>query len=339
MQVISRQFLPTTTRSVHASTIEFWNNHPVFSWFGGTQEGGHDTAIYVYNLQNKEDYVVVGDRDTMPRWNPILFAFNEKLFLFEKIGQFCDRWQTFIHEISEWDSNIPSKQIRATAQILPAGLNGPVKTKPLLTKNGNIVCGSSVETFCDWTSYFEFYNIEKDKWVYVDRSDPINLINKVRYTHPLSGRQSISLGLIQPAMWEQDNKLNSFFRSSSGLDVIYYCNSKYKNGVAKHLSKDPQKTNLKNPNSGIDVVFYNNRLFLVSNPSSLYRFPLVIQEIKLVNGLFEIKDEVIINDNIDENSSCISQELSYPYMVENEGKLHLVYTYGRTKIEYCVIEI
>ena len=49
--------------------------------------------------------------------------------------------------------------------------------------------------------------------------------------------------------------------------------------------------------------------------------------------------KLIIKDEVTEKNPFISPELSYPYMVEQEGKLHLVYTYGRTRIEYIVIEL
>ena len=47
MEIISREFLNTETRTCHASTIEFHKNHPVFAWFGGTKEGLPDSTIYI----------------------------------------------------------------------------------------------------------------------------------------------------------------------------------------------------------------------------------------------------------------------------------------------------
>jgi predicted neuraminidase len=150
MKVVDRKFLRTPTRSVHAATIEFWDDKPVIAWFGGYREGSEDVSIYINNLHGKDELTVPKDR--MPRWNPILFAYDDRLHLFEKAGIFCDRWQTFIHDATDWDEHTPEKQIREECYTLPAGMNGPVKTKPVLDHQGNIVCGSAVETFSDWTS-------------------------------------------------------------------------------------------------------------------------------------------------------------------------------------------
>lgn len=335
MEIVNRRFLNTSTASVHASTIEFWKDYPVFAWFGGSREGANDVSIYINNLNNDGKNIIIGNRDVTPRWNPILFAFNDKLWLFEKAGVFCDRWQTFIHNITDWDNDIIEKEIRSKCQILPAGLNGPVKTKPVVGSfigGKEICCGSSVETFCDWTSYIESYEI-KNEWEFSKRSRPLIVKDKVSFINPYSGRSSVSLGIIQPTLWIQDGYVNAFFRSSHGLNKIYYCCG---------TSEDPVPTNLPNPNSGIDVVCFNERIFLVSNPSTSFRNPLVIQEIKKINNSeWKIIDEIIIREKINESDKkrCFSEELSYPYMVEHDGKLHLTYTYGRSRIEYCVILI
>jgi predicted neuraminidase len=184
-----------------------------------------------------------------------------------------------------------------------------------------------------------------DEWEIKGRTNPIAVEEKFGYIQ--NGRSGVTLGIIQPALWldkldahhneyEDMDGINAFFRSSNGLPHLYYA---YVLGGEVH---GPFKTNLPNPNSGVDVVQHDGRLFLVSNPSSILRNPLVIQEIKKISDTeWEVIDEVVIRKSIEEEDikACISQELSYPYMVENDGKLHLVYTYGRSRIEYCIISI
>jgi predicted neuraminidase len=340
MEINNRRFLPTPTRSVHASTIEFWNDHPVFAWFGGSREGSEDVAIYLHNLNDEEKTITLGNRDGFPRWNPILYKHDDTLFMFEKIGAFCDRWQTFVHDITDWDENTTEKEKRATAQVIPAGLNGPVKTRPVevMSEDGEcednrlVVCGSAVETFFDWTSYFEYYQIEDGEWKFVKRSKPLEVKQKVSYRNPFNGRTQNSLGIIQPAMWTEDNNIHSFFRSSGGLDHVFYYDNE--------SSGDPVPTNMNNPNSGVDVAEVGDRLFIVMNPSPIERVPLVVREIERFseNG-FKTVNEIEIRSKIDDDDTCISRELSYPYMVEHNGQLHLVYTYGRSKIEYVVIDV
>ena len=128
--------------------------------------------------------------------------------------------------------------------------------------------------------------------------------------------------------------MHAFFRSSRGLGKIYHsCRwTKEVDGVDEWSS--PALTNFENPNSGVDTIYHNDRLFLVYNPSSEQRSPLVIAEL---DEDFCIVDELVVEEKVKEGT--YSQELSYPYMVEKNNKIHLVYTYGRCTIEYVTIEI
>jgi len=338
MEIIHREFLPSDTRSVHASTIEIWNGHPVLAWFGGSREGEGDVSIYIYNLNNKKDIIKLGDTDVVPRWNPILVNLGEKIILFEKVGVFCDRWATFIHDITNWDSNTTQKEIRHNQIVLPAGLNGPVKSRPLI-KDGIMYCGSSFETIYDWTSYIEEYEIDNGQLIFKNRSKPLIEKEKIIYSNHRSGKTERSLGIIQPTLWSQDDKLYAFFRSSNGLNTIYfseYLRSEWSNPIA---------TNFPNPNSAVDVATCNGDLYLAWNPNPHDRFPLMVSKIrrKGKSSAFEVEDEICISNDLDYDNfykkGCNSPELSYPYLTENDGKLHLTYTWGRKLIEHCVIKV
>jgi len=332
MKVVDRCILNSKTKSVHASTIEFWNGHPVFSWFGGSKEGAQDVALYIENLHGNGNVLSTGNNDATPRWNPILFSHEGELYLFEKAGIFCDRWQTIIHNLTETKEGATGTEIRKGCQILPAGLNGPVKTRPVI-HNGEIICGSSVETFCDWASYMETYQVKGGQWVFKGRSNPIF---PERKAYDYYGNQRVSLGIIQPAIWKDESGLHSVFRSSRGLDNIFYSK-----GEDSCSWSTPMETKLPNPNSGIDVATIGNRAFLVYNPDNRFRMPLNIAEIRVGNGEIEVVDEITVTKEIHDvvDIQTFTDELSYPYMIAYEGRLHLVYTVGRTKIEYVVVEI
>ncbi|MFA5313827.1 MAG: exo-alpha-sialidase [Methanomassiliicoccales archaeon] len=325
------QFPKRKPQSVHAASVEFLeDDEPYFACFGGIREGTPDVAIYVHH---KGKNIIIGAEDDIPRWNPILFNLNEKLYLIEKKGLFCDRWQTQIHDLTNVDF---SKGISWKSNIIniPAGLNAAVKTKPIIV-NGLIYCGSSVETMWDWTSYVEVYS---DLFDYKFRSKPLTVAKK-RYTS-FCGTQNLTQGIIQPSLWYDGVKMHAFFRSSKGLGYIYHsvCDSddqltgQYFNGWSK-----PKATELENPNSGIDTVFYKDRLFLVYNPNKFVRMPLMVSQ--LDSNSFAVEDSLEVTKAASVEDGILTGELSYPYMVERDGKLHLVYTYGRTKIEYVVIEI
>ena len=324
MKIVDQSFIPVPTQSAHASTIAFYKGSPVVSWFGGFQEGDPSCAIYVWSAANPDSQTIIGDKDQMPRWNPILFPYEDKLYLFTKAGIFCDRWQTFVYELDE-DMNIVK-----SPQLLPAGLNGPVKTKPIF-HNYFVYCGSSVETAFDWTSYIERYKVEDGEFRLFDRSLPLTA-EKLK----MSGfNNRLTNGIIQPSLWVDDEEMmHAFFRASRGLGYIYY--SKRELVHNEFVWTPPAPTKLRNPNSGVDTVFYDGRLFLVYNPSTEMRAPLSVVEL---DKDFNIIDTLVIREKVESNDITISGELSYPYMIEQNGQLHLTYTYGRSKIEYVVIDI
>lgn len=335
MKIIDRKFLNTQTYSVHAASIAFFKGEPVFAWFGSdVMEGSSDTAIYVQykdKVQKIKDYEIA-------HWNPVLFVVEDRLFLSYKIGRFCDCWQTIIAEITNLDGFMESGA--CAKQIIPAGLNFCTKTKPLVLGN-KIYCGSSVETFMDWSACVEMYSFEFGKFSFLYRSPPLGIKND----GILDFRKNGSLkpkGVIQPTLWMDDSgclddlngsPINMLFRSC-GLDNKIYVS----NGFV-----EPKPTSLPNPNSSVDVVYYNKNLYLASNPSETSRNKLVVQKIEededgnWENGTagvggFRIRDTLVISEKE-------GQEYSYPFMVENNGLLHLVYTHQRTKIEYVKIEV
>jgi len=328
MKIIHREFLPVQTKTVHAATVEFFNDTPYFSWFGGAREGDTSSSIYLYTPS--KDLKIMGNKDLVPRWNPILFNYEDRLHLFVKAGEFCDRWQTYVYDLSEWDDFDPHYN-----QILPAGLNGPVKTRPIVIKDDFVLCGSSVETMWDWTSYMEKYWVRKDHnptWDFVDRSNPIT-VDKQYYFHP-SGKKVRTQGIIQPSLWEdKDGTVHAFMRSSYGLGKIYHshCTHLIENDWSK-----AEPTEFDNPNSGVDTVYHNDSLYLVHNPSISNRKPLVVSKL---DDEFNEVDRLVVESEVRIEDRTYSYELSYPYMIENKGLLHLVYTYGRSRIEYVTISM
>lgn len=333
MKIIDRKFLNVSTRTCHAGTIAFHNNEAVFGWFGGKQEGLPDSSIYI---QYKDEVKSLGKRILAAYWNPILFTIEDELFLAYKVGKFCDSWQTFILNITDIE-NIEDLN-KVERQIIPAGLNFCVKTKPI-EKDGLIYCGSSVETSFDWTSFIETYRYKDDKFEHVSRSRPLTVEkNAYEYESIYYGQvRTLTQGIIQPSLWKDDKgKLHAFFRSSRGLEKTYYSCYQidyYENYGGKWTS--PVPTRFPNPNSGIDTLYKNGRLFFVCNPNKTYRYPLVLKEL---DDDFNDIEDLTIQEKVSTEDDTLSSELSYPYMVENNDKIHLVYTYGRSKIEYLTIE-
>jgi len=339
MEIIDRKFLDVETPTCHASSIAFHKDAPVFAWFGGRREGLPDSSIYV---QYKGKVKSLGKTVNVAHWNPILFTIKDELFLSYKIGEFCDRWQTYIINITDIENIKDLNKVKK--QIIPSGLNFCVKTKPIV-KDNLIYCGSSVETIFDWTSYIEIYSYRNNEFKYVSRSRPLIVEKKTyEYEHSLYGKiRTKTLGVIQPTLWmDKDNYLHAFFRSSRGLGKIYYAVDKG-DGDGDSAWTDPEPTDFDNPNASIDVVYIkdegtvlplNHKIFLVHNPSSTYRYPLVLKEL---NEKFDVIEELVIEKET--KGKVYTPELSYPFLIEYNKQLHLTYTHGRSKIEYCAIKI
>jgi len=339
MKIIDRKFLNTVTKTCHASTLTYYKDKPIFAWFGGEKEGLPDSAIYIQN-GNEGILHTIGTNDMVTRWNPILFTHNDNIYLFTKAGEFCDRWQTSLFQISDLINGQNIRQL--PCQLIPAGLNGPVKTKPIIDEvTGLMYCGSSVETRQDWTAYIEVFSLASDgslKFEY--RTKPLT-VPKVEY-NTMYGTKRLSAGIIQPSLWvDSERQIHAFFRSSTGLGKVYYSSSKL---VEDNSFNDFEWTtpraieHLDNPNSGVDTMFYKDKLYLVYNPDQTYRNPLLLVELDYKDN-FKIIDTLEITKEILPEEHTYTLELSYPYLIENKGNLELTYTYGRSKIEHVRIEI
>ena len=340
MKITDRTFLKTPTPSVHAATIAFFEDEPCFSWFGGSREGASDVAIYYQRGLDNDSLGTWGSNDNAPRWNPVLFTHDNKLFLFAKLGTFCDRWQTVLFDVTSATDEYSFGKCTTSMNIIPAGLNGPVKTKPIIIGD-TVYCGSSVETVIDWASYIEKFNYtggENSKFDFIHRSVPLVVPKRIIETRKGA---SYSKGIIQPSLWydEDGSILHSFFRSSTGLGSIYHAWSDLE--YDEEIWTEPKPTSLPNPNSGMDTVLIGDRLFVCSNPSATHRWPLVVDEISMLEyyetGEFNVKDTLVITEELEKTYT--NRELSYPYMVENNGKLHIVYTHCRKQIEYVEVEV
>ncbi len=155
------------------------------------------------------------------------------------------------------------------------------------------------------------------------------------------GAKRQSLGIIQPTIWIEgetyEERYKALFRSSHGLNTIYYSEST--NGISW---TKPLKTNLPNPNSSINVLYIDGEIYLAYNPTKETRYPLNIVKLlqKDNSPEFEIIDEVlhIVDMHTGKDGNPVF-EFSYPYMINVDREIHLVYTHSRNFIEHIVVEI
>lgn len=147
-QVLEHQHIFTPKRyfrQCHASTIcRLPDGSFGVAWFGGSHEKAPDVAIWFSKKTNEgwSEPVKVADDKDIPCWNPVLFAQENQVLLFYKVGQEISRWQTMI-KIS-----LDSGETWSEAKELVKGDfggRGPVKNKCILLADGSILAPASTE--------------------------------------------------------------------------------------------------------------------------------------------------------------------------------------------------
>lgn len=194
-------------------------------------------------------------------WSPVLHkGLNGELTLFFRVGKDPR------HTISLFKRSFDRGLSWSKEEILPAGIVGPTKTKPLIDKEGNIICGSSIEvgapedalkaTAC-WIEI-----LSDHKW---SKHGPLEIPEK-------------RFGAIEPALFfTEDGTLKLLCRDRShriGAEGWIWTAESHDRG--KTWSKLSQ-TALSNPDSGIDVLTLpNHHILLFYNNSPTKRYPLSV---------------------------------------------------------------
>ena len=318
----SRSFIFDTApfAACHASTIvQLKNGQFRAAWFGGTAEGKPDVAIWSsYTVHGvwTAPAVLVRERG-VPTWNPVLFhSKTGRLWLYYKFGP-SYTWWTAGRLYSDDDGAHWS-----TPQHLPAGLLGPIRTKPLLEPNGNLISGSSVESYGSWAVWIERSTDNGFTWT---TAGPVEL-QPVPQTS-LGPADITPYGIIQPtviALGPGDLRL--YARSSAQIGSIVVADS-HDDGRSWSPA---HRLSLPNPNSGIDVVkLKDGRVVLIYNHTTTGRTPLnlaVSRDGEHFRDFYALETE--------------PGEFSYPAMIQgSDGNLHITYTWKRRKIRYVVFPL
>lgn len=306
----------------HASTIVETPNGLVAAWFGGTREKHPDVGIWVarhtadgwtrpLEVANGIQYGrPVGPPHRHPTWNPVLFQYpNGPLHLYFKCGPSPSTW---------WGMRTGSAdhgRTWSTPIRLPDQIDGPVRNKPILLKNGTLLSGSSTE-FDGWRLHFEF---TADLGHTYSRTEAINDGKKV--------------GAIQPTLLVHPNgHIQALNRNQNGQGGIISTMSK-DNGVSWSPLRE---LNLPNPNSGIDAVtLKDGRFLLVYNHT--HRRGVFPQSRSMLNV-------AVSDDGINWQAACTLEkeersEFSYPAVIQSDdGMVHATYTWKRTRIKHVTID-
>lgn len=195
-------------------------------------------------------------------WNPVLTKTAEgKIILFYRVG-YDPR-----HTISLSKYSLDGGINWSEAEILPAGIVGPTKSKPIFDPDGNMLCGSSVEvgspdddlkaTAC-WIEILSNDN----RW---SKYGPIEIPGK-------------QFGCIEPTLfWGNNGSLKMLCRDRSNrIDLEGWIWSAESFDKGKTWS-ELKATSLPNPDAGIDALALGNeKIMLLYNNSHTERYPLTL---------------------------------------------------------------
>lgn len=308
--------------SCHAATIvETTDGDLLAAWFGGTAEGHPDVDIWLARFDGQRwgpPAVVAGEPD-VPLWNPVLFRDAlGSLWLFYKVAPAIPAWTgAYIRSADggrTWSPPI----------ALPAGLLGPIKNKPIILANGDIICGTSSEAWRSWACWVEISPDGGRTWT---KHGPITAPGEApppAGTGPLLPAHF--RGAIQPAVWEYaPGRLRMLMRSTRAVGAV--CMASSDDGGRTWSPARP--TPIPNPNSGLDAVrLADGRVVLACNPSPDARTPLSL--------LISADNGETWPQRLDLETE--PGEYSYPSLIQaGDGRVHVVYTYRRTHIRHMAL--
>ncbi|WP_129717680.1 exo-alpha-sialidase [Pedobacter sp. SYP-B3415] len=301
--------------SCHSATIAETPAGLVAAYFGGTKERAPDVEIYISRQENGKWLPPVSvadgvqpDGKRLPTWNPVLYQVPRgELMLFYKIGPKPSEWWGMLKRSTD------GGKTWSAAVRLPVGNIGPVKNKPVLLNNGQLLAPSSREGN-GWTLHIESTADAGKTW---------------RNIGPLNRN---GLDAIQPSVLIHKNgKLQLLARSRNRALV-----ESWSDDLGETWSP-LAKTSLPNNNSGTDAVsLADGRHVLVYNhvlpPGELAKGPRTPLNVSVSKDGRQWFAALILED------SPVSQ-YSYPAVIQtSDGMLHFIYTWRRQKIKHVVVD-
>ena len=305
------------TAQCHASTlVETAAGELLAAWFGGTREGHPDTAIWLarYRAGAWSPAAVVADVSGVPLWNSVLFRDRtDAIWLFYKVAPTIPAWT------GAYLRSVDDGHTWSAPRYLPAGLLGPAKNKPLALSNGDIIAGTSAETWRSWSCWVEITGDGGANW---RRYGPITVADEA----DCPAHDDDYPGVIQPTLWEQaPGRLTMLMRATRRIGFVCRATS---DDFGRSWSV-ARPTDLPNPNSGIDAVrLADGRIALAYNPAHEGRTPLAVA-LSEDNGASWPQRRLLETG---------PGEFSYPAIVQTaDGLLHLTYTRRRRGIQHVAL--
>ncbi|WP_333819709.1 sialidase family protein [Ohtaekwangia sp.] len=302
----------------HASTLVRADDGTfLVAWFGGTHEKHDDVGIWLSKGKPGRWSVPieVAKLREEPHWNPVLQKTSAgSIILYFKVGKPIDVWETWY--IVSGDNGATWSQAKELVRGDKGG-RGPVRNKVLALSNGTWLAPASNELKGVWNAFVDRSEDEGKTW----QATPYLTLN----------RDSVpGEGIIQPTLWESaPGKVHMLLRSSAGV----ICRSDSED-YGKTWSP-VYKTNLPNPNSGIDLTRLDDgKLVLIFNRDGKNwgaRRP-VSMAISDDNGkTWPVVKDIEVGEEGD--------EFSYPAIIHFHDTVALTYTWKRQRIAFKMARI
>jgi predicted neuraminidase len=291
----------------HASTIvQTREGDLLTAFFAGTEEGHGDVAIWLSRGDGSgwSPPSKVAWDEGAPCWNPVLFRdAGEKIYLFYKAGPSPETWSGVY--LTSDDDGVNWSQ----PHHLPAGLLGPIKNKPITMSNGDVICGTSTESYRAWAC-----------WVEIMGEGGWGKFGPIYY-------EGVNEGIIQPSIVEfSGGVLRMFVRSTQRIGRICSADS---SDYGRTWSR-ATATALPNPDSGIDCVkMRSGAIAMIYNDSTTSRTPLSAAVSADGGRTWTKALDLETGDG----------EFSYPSVIQaTDGRLHAVYTWKRKRIKHIALD-
>lgn len=325
--------------SCHAATlVEAPDGRLLCAWFAGTHEGHPDVAIWMAAREDGRwsQPVKIVDEPEIPLWNPVLFRdASDAVWLFYKIGPDVPSWT------GAYVRSFNGGRTWTSPTLLPAGLLGPAKNKPIALSNGEILCGTSSETWRSWSCWVEIITDAGRMW---RKFGPIVAPGAGEVSRRQMGREVVSAtwdavsktlrlpqahrGIIQPTVWEfAPGWLRMLMRSTRRVGFI--CTAESRDHGRTWSAAEP--TAVPNSNSGLDAVrLADGRIVLACNPVQEGRTPLSLLASRDHGDTWEHLLDLETGPG----------EYSYPAIIQSRaGTVHVAYTYQRSQIRHAALEL
>ena len=307
------------TNEAHSASIAIVDGKPVVAWYGGTEEGHRDVAIFSSSFDGKWSAPrIIADRNTTERalkryirkvGNPNLYAWPDGRLGLYYVSVSVGGWAaSSINYMESFDQGMQwSSPIRlVTSPFL--NISTLVRTEGLPLSDGGV----------QLPVYHEFLGKFSET---VTLSSDLSVMDKTRISR---GKHSL-----QPAIINLDE--------FSAVGLLRYSGdppgrvlSVFSQDAGAHWST-PVRTELPNPNSAVSIINPGNGYLLVALndlEDGRHRLSLAMgsaDEWKIVKVL-----EEETATNLDHK-----YEFSYPSMaIGPDGFIHLVYTWNQRRIKH-----